>query len=254
MIWCENEGVVDCLRQLMKERIINAFSQSDGLISLEGLAIRSQEERDRLRVRVHRTQAAVERNQVSLRFASRKTNFLICEKSSTGSCFRLGLRAHWLTSLYRPASVICLVFFHLYSHIFGVTFMYNCQLVPHRGGEQRFFRLIAWFGLVFPLSFIIIMVPAAAVINFRFKNAKETDIQTYSFSGTSASLKELKDFISTKHKLNERSTRPDKSQAPSELSVENAETGQGMFRCCAFLRTNSNKLYMRDTGKVETWI
>jgi hypothetical protein len=67
-----------------------------------------------------------------------------------------------------------------------------------------------------------------AAINFRFKNAKDTDIQKFAFSGATTSVRELKIYISSKHKLDQRSSRPDKSQAPSELFIEDS-TGKGMI-------------------------
>ncbi|XP_055333548.1 uncharacterized protein LOC129585046 isoform X2 [Paramacrobiotus metropolitanus] len=68
------------------------------------------------------------------------------------------------------------------------------------------------------------MVPTDAVIHFKFKNALETE--KFPFSGASTSVRELKQFISQKHKLDQKSSRPDKSQTPSELSLENAATGE----------------------------
>lgn len=70
------------------------------------------------------------------------------------------------------------------------------------------------------------MVPTEAVINFKFKNALDSDIQKFSFSGASISVKELKLFISQKHKLDQKSSRPDKTQAPSELALQNVDTGE----------------------------
>ncbi|GAV05370.1 hypothetical protein RvY_15517 [Ramazzottius varieornatus] len=68
------------------------------------------------------------------------------------------------------------------------------------------------------------MVMADAVIHFRFKN--ETTLDKFAFSGSSVSVKELKNHISTKHKLDQVSSRPDKRQAPSELSLQNDATGE----------------------------
>lgn len=72
------------------------------------------------------------------------------------------------------------------------------------------------------------MVMAEAVIHFRFKN--ETTLDKFTFSGSSVSVKELKNHISTKHKLDQVSSRPDKRQAPSELSLQNDATGEGKSR------------------------
>ena len=72
------------------------------------------------------------------------------------------------------------------------------------------------------------MVMANAVINFRFKN--ETTAHKFVFPGSSVSVKELKSYISTKHKLDQASSRPDKRQAPSELSLQNDQTGEGRYR------------------------
>ncbi|OQV22252.1 hypothetical protein BV898_03755 [Hypsibius exemplaris] len=69
------------------------------------------------------------------------------------------------------------------------------------------------------------MVMADAVIHFRFKNEKDSDVKKFPFAGAATTVRELKDYITQKHRLDNPSTRPDKRQAPSELSIENLETG-----------------------------
>lgn len=73
------------------------------------------------------------------------------------------------------------------------------------------------------------MVPTDAVIKYRFKNALESEIHLFPFTGTSVSVKQLKLFVSNKHKLEQKSSRPDKTQAASELEVLNLSSGEREF-------------------------